>query len=87
MLRVYTREEGRLLVRILYADYKLGEIRTWTYEPERQASIGPDTRYSLDCRRTEENGIVTVELVNIKNRSWPVDDQILIDQVLYSYYE
>lgn len=32
VLRVYTWEDGKLLVQILYADYKLGEIRTWTAE-------------------------------------------------------
>lgn len=86
VLKTFQMQEDKLYVRIFYSDSKLKEISSLTYLPWSQQSISPDKRFNADYKSDKENNIVTVILVNKKNNLWP-DDQILIDEILYSYYE
>lgn len=86
VIKTFQVKDGELYAKIFYSDPELREIRSWTFVPWKQRAIAPDKRFSK-AYNDEKDNIVTVILINIKNSSLPTDDQIQIDEVLYSYYQ
>lgn len=54
--------------------------------PEKQQGESPDKCFDIETYFEEENGVTTVYLKNIPNRSIPNTDKVeLEDERLYSY--
>ena len=57
-----------------------------TMYPEKQQGESPDKCFDIETYFEEENGVTTVYLKNIPNRSIPNTDKVeLEDERLYSY--
>lgn len=85
-LRTYQIVDKELYVKIFWFDPDLNLIRSWTYLPWYEGASGFDIRYS-GYYTVEDDGIVTVILKNVKNISFPAEQQIIIDESLYSYVD
>lgn len=85
LLKVYNNDNNKLYTKVFYYDSDYKEIQSWTYYPWEQYASSPDKRFK-EYDLLEKDNIVTVKLINKKNDFIPVDNQTLIDEILYSYY-
>lgn len=86
-LRIANIVEGTLCAKILVYNRDLNAIEMWTMRPNRQQADDPGKRFSTETYAIEENDVITVYFKNIPNTSFPIapEDQIIIDEALYSY--
>ena len=76
--------EGLIITMYVFDD-RIDEIRSWRYVVTKHAGQSPDRRFK-SYYITDNNGVSTVYLVNIKNTQRPnSDSEILKDEPLYSY--
>lgn len=85
ILKLFYWYEKDLYIKILFYDPDYKEVRSWTYLPIKQYAVSPDKRFSKNYEITENDNIITIKLINIKNNSIPAE-QFLADEILYSYY-
>lgn len=86
ILYTFQMENEELYVRVFYSNPKLNEIISLRYFPKTQVALGPELRYSNTAKKLESDNMVTIILVNVLNSFLPMNEQILQDEVLYSYY-
>lgn len=84
-LKTYFIENGDLFVKLFVYDPQLKLIRSWTYEPRKQAEDDPDKRFSITYKTIVKNGIVSIELIHVQNVSAPAI-QTLKNEILYTYH-
>lgn len=86
-LRIANIFEGVLCAKILVYNRDLNAIEMWTMRPNRQQADTPGKRFSTETYAIEEGDVITVFLKNIPNTSFSIasEDQIIIDEALYSY--
>lgn len=85
-LRIATVVDDRLCAKILVYNKKMNAIVMETMYPEKQQGESPDKYFDTETYFEEENGVKTVYLKNIPNRSIPNMDKVeLEDEILYSY--
>ena len=85
-LRIATVVDDRLCAKILVYNKKMNAIVMETMYPEKQQGESPDKCFDTETYFEEENGVKTVYLKNIPNRSIPNMDKVeLEDEILYSY--
>lgn len=85
-LRIATVVDDRLCAKILVYNKKMNAIVMQTMYPEKQQGESPDKCFDIETYFEEENGVTTVYLKNIPNRSIPNTDKVeLEDERLYSY--
>lgn len=85
-LRIAAVVDDRLCAKILVYNKKMNAIVMETMYPEKQQAESPDKYFDTETYFEEENGIKTVYLKNIPNRSIPNMDKVeLEDEILYSY--
>lgn len=83
-IRTYFIQQGNLFVELYVYDPSLNLIRSWTYEPWKQAGDDPDKRFSINYKTIVKDGNSSIQLINVKNDSIPVS-QTLKDEILYTY--
>lgn len=86
ILYTFQMENEELYVRVFYSNPKLNKIISLRYYPKKQGVLAPDLRYSNTAKKLESDNMVTIILVNVLNSFLPMNEQILQDEVLYSYY-
>jgi len=86
ILKLFYWYENELYIKILFYDPDYKEVRSWTYLPIKQYAISPDKRFSKSYEIVDNDNIMTIKLINIKNNSLPAE-QFLSDEILYSYYK
>ena len=86
LLKLLILENDKMYLRVFYSDPEKKEIRGWTYLPWEQKAISPNKKFLSSYSTLEEDGIVTIKLINIKDDELPME-QALIDETLYSYYQ
>ncbi|MDO4451683.1 MAG: hypothetical protein Q4B89_02515 [Lachnospiraceae bacterium] len=85
-LRIAAVVDDRLCAKILVYNKKMNAIVMETMYPEKQQAESPDKYFDTETYFEEENGVKTVYLKNIPNRSIPNMDKVeLEDERLYSY--
>lgn len=85
-LRIATVVDDRLCAKILVYNKEMNAIVMQTMYPEKQQGESPDKCFDIETYFEEENGVTTVYLKNIPNRSIPNTDKVeLEDERLYSY--
>lgn len=85
-LRIATVVDDRLCAKILVYNKKMNAIVMQTMYPEKQQGESPDKCFDTETYFEEKNGVTTVYLKNIPNRSIPnTDKEKLEDEKLYSY--
>ena len=85
VLKTFQSQNGEIELKIFYSDPQVGAIRLLPYSLRAQSVTAPDKRFSTAVETIEKDGTVTIVLVHIKNPSLPIDNQILENEVLYSY--
>lgn len=85
-LRIATVVDDRLCAKILVYNEEMNAIVMQTMYPEKQQGESPNKCFDIETYFEEENGVTTVYLKNIPNRSIPNTDKVeLEDERLYSY--
>ncbi len=85
VLKTFQLQNGEIELKIFYSDPQVGAIRLIQYSLRAQSVTAPDRRFSAAVETIEKDGTVTIVLTSIKNPSLPTDNQILENEVLYSY--
>lgn len=73
-----------LIISIYVFDDRINEIRKWKCFVKAQYNEDPDKCFISAYTTTDNEGITIVYLKNIRN-NFPTNNQILKDEVLYSY--
>lgn len=84
-LKTYFIENGDLFVKLFVYDPQFKLIRSWTYEPRKQAEDDPDKRFSITYKTIVKDGTVSIELIHVPNVSIPAT-QTFKNEILYTYH-
>ena len=76
-----------MCAKILVYNRDLDAIEMWTMYPNQQQANSPGKRFSTETYAIEKDDVIMVYLKNFPDTSFPIppEEQILIDEKLFSY--
>lgn len=85
ILKTFQIQKGEMTSRCFYHDPQWDFIRSWRYFPWVQVADVREKRFSANIKSIEQNDTVTLMLTNVRNTMYPKANEIIEDEILYSY--